>query len=272
MKIAYRRQGSGPPVLLIHGVGGDSGNWDAIAGRLQERFDLIAMDLRGHGRSDPITTPVDVHDFARDAVRVLDEAGVARCAVVGFSLGGVVAQALTLDFPEHVDRLAVIGTVCGRTPEESARARDRVEFLKQHGTSAIAEANRERWFTEAFRTEHPDVVERRVQQVKSCDAASYLAAFTVFCTADFADRVGMIQVPTLVVTGEHDLAATPRMARLMSEAIEHCEAHVLPGLRHSVLIEAPAQVAALLQAFLEAGSIPMTRRGAFASTAPDTDA
>ena len=259
MKIAYRRGGRGPAVLLIHGVGGDAGNWDAIAARLRERFDVIAMDLRGHGASDLITGPLDAHDLARDAAHVLDQCGVGRCAVVGMSLGGTVAQALALDHPERVDRLAVIATVCGRTPEEQARARDRIAFLRQHGTAGIAEANRERWFTDAFRREHPEIVERRVEQVKACDAASYLHAFTVFCTTDFVDRLGDIRVPTLVIAGEHDLAATPRMAQLMAERMADAEAHVLPRMRHSLLIEAGEQVTGLLERFL---TRPLTGRKA----------
>ena len=250
MRIAYRRAGRGPAVLLIHGVGGDARNWDAIAAHLRERFDVIAMDLRGHGESDLIEGPLDAHELARDAVRVLDECGVATCAVVGMSLGGAVAQALTLDHPERVTSLAVIATVCGRTPEEQGKARDRIEFLKQHGTAGIAEANRERWFTDEFRRRHPDVVERRVEQVKACDAASYLHAFTVFCTTDFVERLGDIRVPALIIAGEHDVAATPRMARLMEERIPDAEAHVLPRLRHSLLIEAEDEVTQLLERFL----------------------
>ncbi len=250
MKITYHRQGNGPPVLLIHGVGGAASHWGPISEALGASHDVIAMDLRGHGGSDLIAGPLDAYEMARDALQVLDECDVARCAVVGLALGGAVAMALALDYPERVARLAVIGTVCGRTAEEKRRALDRVAFLKTHGLAALADSNRERWFTDAFRQEHPDVVERRVAQVKTCDPASYLHAFTVFCTADFADRLAEIGVPTLVVTGEHDLAATPRMAKLMAEGIGDCRMHVLPGLRHSVLIEAPAQVGALLEAFL----------------------
>jgi (E)-2-((N-methylformamido)methylene)succinate hydrolase len=250
MKIAYQRQGSGPPVLLVHGVGGDSSHWAAIAKQLHRRFDVIAMDVRGHGNSDLITGQVDAHDLARDAVQVLDEAGIAQCRVVGFSLGGAVALALTLDFPERVEKLAIVGTVCGRTPEEKAKALERVEFLRQHGRAAIAEANRERWFTDEFRKAHPDIVDRRVAQVVACDPASYLHAFRVFCTDDFADRLDEIHVPTLIITGEHDAAATPRMAQFMAERIGASEAHVLSGLRHSLLIEAPEQVGILLASFL----------------------
>jgi 3-oxoadipate enol-lactonase len=256
MKIAYRRAGRGPCVLLIHGVGGDSRNWDAIAGRLRARFDVIAMDLRGHGRSDLITGPLDAHDLARDALQVLDEANVGTCAVVGFSLGGAVAQALALDHPERVDRLALIGTVAGRTADEQAKARERIRFLEAHGTAGIAEANRERWFTDAFRRDHPDIVEQRVAQVKACDGPSYLHAFRVFATSDFADRLHEIRVPTLVVTGEHDLAATGRMAHLMGERIRDAEVHVLPGLRHSLLIEATATITGLLEQFLERATPP----------------
>ncbi len=253
-KIAYRRGGRGPAVLLIHGVGGDSRNWDPIAERLRRGFDVVAMDLRGHGDSDPIIGPVDVHDLGRDALQVLDEAQIPACAVVGFSLGGAVAQALALDHPGRVNKLAVIGTVAGRTPEEQTRSRERIRFLEERGLAALAEANRERWFTDAFRRDHPEVVERRVAQVKACDAPSYLHAFRVFATADFADRLAEVRVPTLVVTGEHDLAATGRMAQLMGERIGTAEVHVLPGLRHSLLIEATSTITELLENFLEFGA------------------
>jgi len=254
MKIAFRRQGKGPAVLLIHGVGGDSRNWDAIAARLAASFDVIAMDLRGHGQSDLIAGPLDASELARDAVQVLDEAGVTRCAVAGLSLGGAVAFALALDHPDRVEKLAVIGTVCGRTDDEKSRSLARVEFLKQHGIAALAEANRERWFTDEFRREHPDVVDRRVEQVKACDPASYLHAFTVFATADVVDRLHEIRVPTLVITGEQDLAATGRMANLMGERIPDAEVHVLPRLRHSLLIEAPTVIAERLERFLQHGT------------------
>ena len=250
MNLAYRREGSGPAVLLLHGVGGDATNWDAIAARLRARFEVLRMDLRGHGKSDLITGPIRVEDLARDAIEVLDAAGIKTCRVVGFSLGGAVALSVALDFPQRVEKLALIGTVCGRTPEDRARSADRIEFLRQNGVGAIAEANRQRWFTDEFQQAHPDVVQARVDQVRRSDPASYLHAFTVFGTTDFAGRLGEIRVPTLIVTGEHDLAATPRMARLMHERIAGSQVHVLPRLRHSLLIEAPDRVASLLEGFL----------------------
>jgi pimeloyl-ACP methyl ester carboxylesterase len=246
--IAYRDEGSGVPLVLVHGVGGESGNWDDVAARLA-RFRIVRLDLRGHGRSAPIRGPIRIDDLARDVTDVMDALGVQRARIAGFSLGGMVVQSVALGAPQRVEKLAILGAVCGRTPEEQGRARDRVEFLRKEGLAAIAESNRERWFTDAFRKAHPDKVELRVQQLLACDAESYLQAFTVFCTTDHAARLGELRMPVLVATGEHDAAATTRMARLMHERVAGSRLEILPGLRHSILIEAPHPVAALLGDF-----------------------
>ena len=246
--VAYRDEGSGAPLVLVHGVGGESGNWDDVAARLA-RFRIIRPDLRGHGRSGPIRGPIRVEDLARDVTDVMDALGVQRARIAGFSLGGMVVQSVALDSPQRVEKLAILGAVSGRTPEEQGKARDRIEFLRKEGLAGIAESNRERWFTDAFRQAHPDKVELRVRQLLACDAESYLQAFTVFCTTDHVARLGELRMPVLVATGEHDAAATTRMARLMHERIAGSRLQILPGLRHSILIEAPEPVAALLGEF-----------------------
>jgi (E)-2-((N-methylformamido)methylene)succinate hydrolase len=93
-------------------------------------------------------------------------------------------------------------------------------------------------------------VEMRVGQLLQTDPESYQHAYSVFATADFANRLEEIRAPTLVITGENDMGATPRMARLMHERIKNAELRILPRLRHSLLIESPDQIAALLNGFL----------------------
>lgn len=122
----YQMEGSGPPVMLIHGVGADGRNWDAIAPVLAVRYTVLRLDLRGHGRSGHIVGPLALDDFARDVVDVLDAAGVTRAHVVGFSLGGMIAQALGLDHAARVDRLVLLSAVAGRTEQERTRVRERL--------------------------------------------------------------------------------------------------------------------------------------------------
>jgi 3-oxoadipate enol-lactonase len=247
--IAYRTDGEGEPLVLVHGVGGGSENWDGVVAALPARFRCIRLDLSGHGRSGLIAAPCTVQELARDVTDVMDEFGVRTASIAGFSLGGLIAQAIALETPARVSKLALIATVAGRTPEEQARSAARIEVVREKGLAFIAAGNREFWFSDDFRRAHPEIVEARVQQFMACDPASYLHAFAVFAKGDLADRLAEIRKPTLVVAGEFDPAATARMARLMHEKIAGSRLEILAGMRHAVLIECPERVAGLLAEF-----------------------
>lgn len=235
---------------MVHGVGGGAENWDGVVAALPKRFRCIRLDLSGHGRSGLIKEPCTVQDLARDVTDVMDALGVRSAAIAGFSLGGLIGQALALEHPERVTKLALIATVAGRTHEEQARSAARIELVREKGLAAIAEGNRTFWFSDAFRAANPGIVDARVRQFMACDPDSYLHAFAVFARGDFVARLGEIRAPTLVVAGEFDPAATARMARLMHERIAGSRLEILAGMRHALLIECPARVAGLLGEFL----------------------
>jgi len=249
----HQDEGQGRPVMLIHGVGADGSSWDTVAAALIDSYRVIRLDLRGHGRSGHIVGDCSLDDFARDVIDVLDACGVARANIVGFSLGGMIGQAIALQHPERVDRLVLLSAVAGRTEEERARIRQRLELLRTQGVSAISGAAQERWFTPDFIARHPDVVAARMAQLQQNHAPSYAAAYTVFSLSDLGDRLHAICHPTLVATGEHDPGSNTRMARFMHQQIAGSQLQILPGLRHSVLVEAPDQIASLLRGFLPVG-------------------
>ena len=106
---AYRIAGSGPAILLIHGIGDNSTTWNAIQAKLAQRFTVIAPDLLGHGRSDKPRADYSVAAYAngmRDLLSVLE---IERVTVVGHSLGGGVAMQFAYQFPHLVERLILIG-------------------------------------------------------------------------------------------------------------------------------------------------------------------
>ena len=247
--LAWSIEGTGDPLVLVHGVGGGADNWDGVAARLKARFRILRLDLRGHGASGVVRAPLQIADFARDVTDVMDAAGWRAAHLAGFSLGGLIAQHVAIESPARVRRLAIISAVAGRTEEERARVQERLALLKERGIAQIAPQNAKRWFSDAFGAAHPEAVEARLRQLLATDAESYLHAYTLFGTGDLGDRLGEIRAPTLVVTGENDGGSTPRMARLMHERIAGSRLEILPGLRHSVLIEAPERVASLLQDF-----------------------
>ncbi len=246
----YSVEGHGPSVMLIHGVGANLSSWDGIVPALAEHFTVVRLDLRGHGRSGHIRGRCTLDDFVRDVVDVLTACGITRAHVVGFSLGGLIAQGLALAHPPMVDRLVLLSAVAGRTPDEKARMRERVAVLRDQGIEAISGASQERWFTPAFVARHPDLVRKRMEELHSNHQPSYLAAYTAFATSDLGDRLHAITHLTLIATGEHDAGSNPRMAQFMHEQVRGSRLHILPQLRHSVLVEAPEQVAALVLEFL----------------------
>ena len=89
-----------------------------------------------------------------------------------------------------------------------------------------------------------------MRQLQENHAPAYAAAYTVFSLSDLGDRLHAIRHPTLIATGEHDQGSNRRMAQFMHDQIAGSRLCILPGLRHSVLVEAPDQIAALLREFL----------------------
>ena len=246
----YHDEGTGPPIMLIHGVGADSSSWDEIVPTLAQHFRVLRLDLRGHGRSGRIEGACTLADFIRDVLDVIDTVGVAKADVVGFSLGGLIAQGTALSHPSRVDRLVLISAVAGRTDEERAKVRARLEVLQNEGIEAVMAAAQERWFTPAFVRAHPEKVHYRMEQLKRNDFDSYKAAYTVFSMSDLGERLHEIRHRTLIVTGEHDVGSNTRMARYMHDQISDSKLQILPELRHSVLVEAPELVGSLLTRFL----------------------
>lgn len=246
----YQVEGTGAPVVLIHGVGANGASWDAVASMLAPRFTVLRLDLRGHGRSAHIDGALTLADFARDVVDVMAAVGISRAHIVGFSLGGMIAQLLALDHAARVDRLVLLSAVAGRTEQERARVRERLEILRTQGIAAITGAAQDRWFTDGFIAAHPELVAKRMEELKANHPASYAAAYTVFSTSDLGERLAGIVAPTLVATGEFDVGSNTRMARFMHAMIKGAELRILPGLKHSVLVEAPELIAALVGEFL----------------------
>ena len=144
----------------------------------------------------------------------------------------------------------LLSAVAGRTDAERERVRQRLEILRTEGIAAITGAAQERWFTPGFIERNPDLVTARMRQLRENHAPSYAAAYTVFSLSDLGERLHAIRQPTLIATGEHDQGSNTRMAQFMHAQIARSQLRILPGLRHSVLVEAPDQIAALLREFL----------------------
>ncbi|WP_186205665.1 alpha/beta fold hydrolase [Burkholderia gladioli] len=251
VRLAYRLQGEGPRELVcIHGVGSYLEAWQGAINALGGGFRVLSFDLRGHGRSERVKGRYEIDDFVGDVLALADHAGFARFDLAGFSLGGLIAQRLALTHPARLRRLVLLATVAGRTAEERARVAERLAALQAGERGAHYDASLSRWLTEDFQARHPALVDELRRRNARNDPDCYAAAYRVLAQTDFGGLIDQIAMPTLIATGECDAGSNPRMARYMHERIPDSRLAILPNLRHSLLNEAPEQVAALMRTFL----------------------
>ena len=249
---AWEQHGAGPPVVLVHGFGLNRAMWQWQLPALVPHFRVLTYDLLGHGESAPPAGTPDLAMFAAQLCGLIERCGIARAAVVGFSLGGMIARRFALDHADRLAALAVLNTPHDRSPAEREAVRARVRQTEAEGPSANLEPALERWFTPAFRAKAPETIALVRDWIMGNDPRLYPRIYRVLAEGDaeIADGLERIACPTLVMTGADDPGNTPAMARAMAGLIPGARLAILPGLRHMALAEAPEAINAPLAAFL----------------------
>lgn len=259
VELSYTVEGadrSGTPTVFLHGVGSRSEVWRRVLELMDHHGPVVTYDLRGHGTSGRPPGPYHLDDFAADHLRLLDRLGIERANVVGFSLGGLIAQAIAIARPDTVEKLAILSAVAGRTDAERAAVRQRLATVEREGPRGVAAQGPDRWYTRRFQQRSPEAVARHLERFLANDPAAYAAAFRVLAENDLADRLTEIKAPTLVMTGADDVGSPPHMARLMAERISDSELVIVEDVKHGILEELPQRVAAELSSFLSPARRP----------------
>jgi 3-oxoadipate enol-lactonase len=245
VKIEWERAGSGPPLLLIHGLGYARWGWEPVVAPLARTFDVISFDNRGVGGSDAPPGPYTVPEMVADAVQVLDEAGVARAHVAGTSLGGMVAQELALGWPERVDRLVLACTHPGG-PKAFPMPQRTVDLM-------AARATMREYVENALDPDpRPELVERIVahRERTAQPFEPWSAQASAGATFDAHGRLGSLAAPTLIQHGDGDVVVDPRNADLLEAAIPDARKSIYAGAGHLFMWQQPERFVRELEDFL----------------------
>ncbi|MFE7974002.1 alpha/beta fold hydrolase [Streptomyces shenzhenensis] len=236
VRLSHASYGSGPHLVLLHGVGLDRAMWDRCLPALAASCRVTVVDLRGHGDSPPAAPGTTLEELAADVGALLAE----PAHVVGFSLGALVAQQLALVRPAMTASLTLVSSVAGRSQQERAAVALRREKADADFAGS-ARAAVDRWFSPQWRKQDPALAEAVLHRLLSNDRASYLACYDVFATADATlwPALPRITAPTLAVTGADDPGSTPEMSRRLASRIPKGRATVVPGARHLLPLERP---------------------------------
>ncbi len=245
--------GAGPTIALIHGLGLNRQMWQWQIPALSERYRVLSFDLFGHGESPTPDTKPDLHLFSEQLYRLLAEHEIDRCAVIGFSLGGMIARRFAMDHADRVSALVILSSPYTRDDSAQQAIVKRVEQAREHGPSATVEAALERWFTEDFRAANSKVMDLVRQWVLANDRNVYPENYQVLAdgVAEIVSPERPIQRPTLVMTGDEDFGNSPQMTHAIAAEIPGSQTVILPGLRHMALAEAPEICNPILLRFLD---------------------
>lgn len=249
----YKATGSGEPLIFIHGVGLDHTMWHQQIEYFSAHYTVFAYDMLGHGETEKMNQDAySLEDFVEQLATFFQTVQIEQAHIVGFSMGGMVAQLFSITYPEMVKTLTIANAVANRTKEEQAAVLKRVKRVEEKGKDSTIDPAIERWFTASYLRANKEVIESVKKRLKQNDEKSYVNAYRVFATADETlwNQLTKIKAPTLIITGEHDIGSNPRMAKQMHEKIGLSEVVIVENARHMLPVELPQQFNEQLHRFL----------------------
>jgi len=252
--LAYGVRGEGEPMIILRGLGRSMRHWLGFDIKLSKEFKVITMDPRGVGRSTaPAPWRMSVYDLADDVARVLDAVDVPAAHVMGVSLGGMIALAFGLRYPDRARSLSVINSSiagCG-TLRLSPRA------IATLARGVVASRSLQRNLAPLLVSEGYEDLARLVAKWERIEAVEGVprdaAAKQIIAALGFKVRadLGRIKTPTLVMYGEADRFVPPINSRMIHQSIAHSRLVALPGAGHEPTIDKASDVIAALMEFVQ---------------------
>jgi 3-oxoadipate enol-lactonase len=248
LRLNWREDGDpeGRPVVLAGALGTDLQVWDRLVERLGQGLRVIRYDARGHGLSDCPPGPYTMGALVRDAERLIEHLGAAGAVFVGLSVGGLVAQGLSVKRPDLVSALVLACTAARLGSPESWAAR--TAALRAGGMAAIAPAVLERWFARR----DPAAPELRGvrDMLLRCPAEGYAATCAAIAGADFRATTPTLSLPVLVLAGDGDASTPPDLVRETAETIVGARFAMIRGAGHLPCVDTPETMARHIAAFI----------------------
>jgi pimeloyl-ACP methyl ester carboxylesterase len=255
---SWREAGGGDalPLVLLHGIGSNSSSWAGQFAGLAGVRRVVAWNAPGYSGSDNLA-PLwpSARDYATALLAVLDHLGIRRCALIGQSLGAIVAAAVAVEAPEWVAALMLASPASGygavpggELPPSVAGRFAEVETL---GPRGLADKRAGRLVTERASKEARDLVWRAMSEVT---VDGYRQASRMLACADIKRDAARLTVPTIVAWGSEDVVTLPASCRAVADAVPGGRAIEVPALGHGFATEDPAAFNAVVRQLLALGT------------------
>jgi 3-oxoadipate enol-lactonase len=247
-------QSDAPALVFINSLGSDLRIWQEVVPAFTDRYRVVLYDERGHGLSDAPPAPYTMDEHTDDLLALLDHLKIESAALVGLSVGGMIAQRAAIRASHRVQALTLCCTAAKiGTPQTWA---ERIGAVEQGGVESIVEAVLQRWFTPAFREGRADECAGWRNMLVRTPAHGYAGTCAAIRDADLTADVGRIAVPTLCVAGDQDGSTPADVVRGTADLIPNARFALIEGAGHIPCVEKPTVLSALIAMHLqEAGLV-----------------
>jgi len=245
----YQTCGQGEPLVLLHGLGSNSGDWENQLPALSRHFRVIAPDLRGFGRSDKPAAGYQIADYVSDLSTLLDHLSIPSAHVFGYSMGGAIAFQFAADMPQKVRSLVVLNSLPSfrlDTLQKRFEAMLRRFVVNVFGLRLMGAIIARRLFPEPGQSTLREKVRQRYMQN---DRDAYLAALNALIGWSVEDRIDRIAVPLLMISADQDYTE-PEEKQRWAERFSDAHVVVIANSRHGTPYDQPEQLSNAALEFL----------------------
>jgi 3-oxoadipate enol-lactonase len=252
VEINYQEEGSGFPLVLIHGLNGDLTGWALVIPEFSRHYRTLALDVRGHGESSKPDEPYSIKGFSEDFHEFLRQIQIPRAHILGLSMGGAIAQQFALDYPGMIRSLVLVSTF-SHIDEQAQRAFTRLrQSLKAGGYPAFLDEVVKLAFTPQFIAANPGpIAELKEKRVRTNSPVAIGRATDACMAFDLKNEIAKISLPTLVVSGRADVFTPLHLAEQIHRSIRGSEWKVLDGVGHNLYVEKASRLAEITLEFLK---------------------
>ena len=264
INIAYKRFGQGKPILFISGTSQTKDAWEptVLSELAANNHTVIVFDNRGIGETTVGIKPFSIEQFANDTAGLLDALQIEKTDVLGASLGSFIAQELTLNYPQKVDRLILHATYCGGNEAIYASGQALEVIMTLSSPQLLQNMTAEQqamilaqiMFPPEWLEEHPDILNTVIKLAPSRSASPEIIQQQGLASATWkgsCDRLSNITQPTLLIVGDQDLLTPTANSIMMAQRIPNSWLVIIQGTGHGMMLQVPNEFSAIIQTFLE---------------------
>jgi 3-oxoadipate enol-lactonase len=248
-KLSARISGVGAPIVLFHSLLADGTSFDPIVQELSKTHQTIILNLPGFGESEFVGGNLNgIADHIAKGIELLHLS--EKPIFLGNGYGGFIALITSIRHPELPARLVLAD--CGAAFSEPGRAAFKMmsATAREKGLSAIANVAMRRLFAPEFQEQNPELIAERKKCFLALDPETFHGACEALSTLDIRFKLGKVEVPVLVLVGEHDEATPPPMSHELNAGLPNSKLVVLTGCAHVPQLQSPPQFLAAIKDFI----------------------